>query len=65
MLEVFGTCSGKIAFAPLGEGGFGYDPYFYVPSLGHTMAEIPLAEKNAISHRGLALKKLVALLKDQ
>ena len=64
-LTARGTCEGVIIDEAHGEGGFGYDPYFYVPSLGHTMAEIPLAEKNAISHRGLALKKLVALLKDQ
>lgn len=64
-LTATGYCEGVVIDEARGEGGFGYDPYFYVPSLGHTMAEIPLEEKNAISHRGLALKKLIALLKDQ
>lgn len=64
-LTAAGYCEGVIIDEARGEGGFGYDPYFYVPRLGHTMAELPLSEKNAISHRGLALKKLVALLKNQ
>ena len=51
--------------APRGAGGFGYDPYFLVPSLGKTMAELPLADKNRISHRGQAMQKMVALLKDR
>ncbi len=53
-----GRISGEIAHAPSGEGGFGYDPVFYVPELGKTLAEIPQEEKNKISHRARALEKL-------
>ena len=45
-----------------GQNGFGYDPLFYVPDKGKTMAELSMAEKNEISHRGKALKKLVEAL---
>lgn len=55
-----GCCEGRILEAPRGTGGFGYDPYFIVPSLNQTMAEIPLERKNQISHRGQALQKLFA-----
>ena len=61
MLEVFGTCSGKIAFAPLGEGGFGYDPVFLVDG-GRSYAQLSAEEKDAISHRGNALRALKAEL---
>jgi XTP/dITP diphosphohydrolase len=44
--------------APRGAGGFGYDPLFYVPELGKTMAELPAAVKNRISHRGRAIAAL-------
>lgn len=54
-----GTCEGRIAFAPHGAGGFGYDPVFYLPEYGQTMAEIPPAEKHKISHRGQALRALL------
>lgn len=58
-----GACEGRIGFAPRGEGGFGYDPLFEPDSTpGHTMAELTLAEKNAISHRGAALRNLRAML---
>ena len=56
---------GEIARAPRGSGGFGYDPYFLVPELGMTAAELVPEEKNRISHRGQALQKLLALLKAQ
>ena len=56
-----GSCRGEIATAPRGTGGFGYDPLFYVPALGHTFAEIPAAEKNRISHRSRAFRALAAL----
>lgn len=52
---VQGTCEGVIAGEPRGEGGFGYDPLFYLPEYGKTFAEIDLALKNRISHRGRAL----------
>jgi XTP/dITP diphosphohydrolase len=51
---VEGTCEGRIAFAPRGDNGFGYDPIFLLVERGRTMAELPSAEKNAISHRGRA-----------
>ena len=51
---VDGTCEGRIAPAPRGQRGFGYDPIFYLPELGRTMAELDAAEKHAISHRGRA-----------
>jgi XTP/dITP diphosphohydrolase len=57
-VELFsGSCQGVIAKAPKGEHGHGYDPVFYVPELKKTMAELPLAEKNALSHRGRAAEK--------
>ena len=51
-----GECEGKIAYAPSGENGFGYDPVFFVEQFGKTMAEISPEEKNQISHRGKALE---------
>lgn len=55
---VLGTVEGRIAHAPAGSGGFGYDPIFYVPELGVTSAELSLEEKNRISHRGKALRAI-------
>lgn len=57
-----GECEGVIAFEPEGEGGFGYDPIFYLPELDKTMAELPLEEKNKISHRGKAASKAKGVL---
>jgi XTP/dITP diphosphohydrolase len=54
---------GEIARAPRGSGGFGYDPCFYLKDLGKTAAELAPEDKNRISHRGLALQKLLAMLK--
>jgi XTP/dITP diphosphohydrolase len=51
---VNGTCEGIIAFSAAGEGGFGYDPVFYLPDHGCTMAQLPAGVKNQISHRGRA-----------
>ena len=51
-----GECPGTIAFAPMGEGGFGYDPVFFVPQLKKTFSQLSAEEKNAISHRGKALE---------
>ena len=51
-----GECPGTIAFAPMGEGGFGYDPVFFVPGLKKTFSQLTAEEKNAISHRGKALE---------
>ena len=58
-----GAWHGEIIDTPRGSGGFGYDPYFLVPALGKTGAELPLDVKNSMSHRGLALASLVAKLK--
>lgn len=51
-----GECEGTIAFAPQGEGGFGYDPVFFRPELKKTFGQMTAEEKNAISHRGIALE---------
>ena len=56
VLTARGECPGTIAFAPMGEGGFGYDPVFFLPKLKKTFAQLTAEEKNAISHRGLALE---------
>ena len=53
---------GRIAEAPRGSGGFGYDPIFELPQRSVTVAELPAAEKNQLSHRGQALRGLVAQL---
>ena len=63
-LTAEGECQGIIAFAPMGEGGFGYDPVFFVPSLRKTFAQLTAEEKNAISHRGIALRAFAANLKE-
>ena len=55
-LTAEGRCDGAIAFAPMGQGGFGYDPVFLVPELGKTFSQLSGAEKNEISHRGRALR---------
>ena len=54
-LRAEGRCDGAIAFAPLGTGGFGYDPVFLVPGKGKTFGQLSAGEKSAISHRGKAL----------
>ena len=59
---VEGTCEGLIAREPRGDHGFGYDPIFYVPELGKTMAELPPGEKNAISHRAQAVRSAKRVL---
>ena len=60
-----GRISGEIIPVPRGTGGFGYDPVFLVEGTGKTMAEFSTEEKNRISHRGQAIRKLVADLKNQ
>jgi len=57
-----GMCPGVIIDEPAGSGGFGYDPVFFVPKLGKTFAQLTSAEKNAISHRGIAARKAAKLL---
>jgi XTP/dITP diphosphohydrolase len=58
-----GTVEGEILTAPLGIGGFGYDPLFWLPELEHTMAEISLEEKHTLSHRGRAFRALLPQLR--
>ncbi len=60
-----GECWGFITFEPRGEQGFGYDPVFYLPELGKTMAELPLEVKNRVSHRGQAARKVYQVLRKQ
>jgi XTP/dITP diphosphohydrolase len=62
-VETFeGTCEGLIAPEPRGSGGFGYDPIFYLPELGRTVAELAPEEKDRLSHRGKALAQARAFL---
>ncbi|MBI2346351.1 MAG: RdgB/HAM1 family non-canonical purine NTP pyrophosphatase, partial [Deltaproteobacteria bacterium] len=57
-----GRCDGEIALSPRGAGGFGYDPIFWLPALGKTMAELSDGGKNAISHRALAATQIQSIL---
>lgn len=59
-----GTCEGTILFQTRGDNGFGYDPVFYVPEIGMTFAEADGDRKNAISHRGNALKEFCKAWKE-
>lgn len=59
-----GICAGEIIDEPRGDGGFGYDPHFWLPEFGKTVAEITADEKSAISHRGRAIRALVAKLQE-
>ena len=61
--ETEGAVEGEIAFHPAGEGGFGYDPIFFLPERGVTTAELTAEEKNAISHRGRALRKMEPIIR--
>jgi XTP/dITP diphosphohydrolase len=60
-----GSWAGQIARVPQGKGGFGYDPVFFVPEQGRTAAELEAAEKNRVSHRGAALRRLIELVKNR
>lgn len=62
---VEGACDGTILTAPRGDGGFGYDPVFLVPSMKKTFAELTTEEKNRISHRGLAVQRMRKVLEDR
>ena len=61
-VEIRETCEGSVTTAPRGELGFGYDPVFVPSGMDRTMAEMDLEEKNALSHRGKALRRLRAML---
>lgn len=62
LAETEGTLQGLIADEQTGENGFGYDPVFFVPSLNKTVAQLSRQEKNKISHRGIAIRKLRPML---
>ena len=64
VLTARGECNGTIAFAPMGEGGFGYDPVFFLPERKKTFAQLSPEEKNAISHRGKALEQFEQILQN-
>ncbi len=65
LIEAEGICEGYIGFSPKGEKGFGYDPLFVIDDMGTTFAELDPETKNAISHRGKALRQLRAILRRQ
>ena len=60
-----GSWYGRIVLEPRGTGGFGYDPYFYLPDLRKTAAELPIEDKNLISHRGKALMRLTRYINEE
>jgi XTP/dITP diphosphohydrolase len=64
LAEMQGELEGFICGRPVGENGFGYDPIFFVPKLNKTVAQLTAEEKNAISHRGNAIRKLKPLIKN-
>ena len=64
VLAAEGECRGEITTSPRGPGGFGYDPVFMIQGTGKTMAELSKEEKNAVSHRGKALREFAHILKE-
>ncbi|HOF18903.1 MAG TPA: RdgB/HAM1 family non-canonical purine NTP pyrophosphatase [Phycisphaerae bacterium] len=64
LVEACDSVEGRIGHEPRGHNGFGYDPLFYLPELGCTTAELPSEKKNALSHRGKALRHFARLLAD-
>lgn len=65
VFECTETCEGRIGTDPRGTGGFGYDPIFFFPPLDKSLAEMTTEEKNAVSHRGKAMGRLVTFLRDR
>ena len=63
-ISVVGSVAGMIQYEPKGSEGFGYDPVFHLPTFGRTIAELSMAEKNRISHRGAAAGRAVVALKE-
>ena len=61
-IETEGVVEGNILSRPFGDNGFGYDPVFYLPELGCTMAQLTTEQKNGVSHRGIAARKMRSLL---
>ena len=58
LVETQGALRGRMVLTPAGHGGFGYDPIFFVPRLGKTLAQVPLSRKNRISHRAVAARRM-------
>lgn len=65
VIQTRGEVHGELLRQPAGQGGFGYDPIFYYPPYGKTLAEVSAEEKNAVSHRARALRKLYDKLKEE
>ena len=65
LLTTRGTIEGQIGYEIVGEGGFGYDPIFYLPERGMTTAQLSPEEKNQISHRGKALEAMKEKLREE
>ena len=65
LAETRGTFEGVVTTAPRGTNGFGYDPLLYLPDEGCTSAELSPDEKNALSHRGEAVRRMASLLAEQ
>lgn len=65
ILTAEGKCEGSVAFVPMGAGGFGYDPVFFLPKRKKTFAQLTAEEKNEISHRGVALREFEAKLREK
>ena len=63
--QVEGICEGRMLRSPEGDNGFGYDPLFYYEPFGKTFAALSADEKNSVSHRGKAMRKLAAVLPEQ
>ena len=63
-IDAEGICEGIVGTEPKGEGGFGYDPVFFLPNLGRSMAELTAEEKHAISHRGNALREFAKKMEE-
>jgi XTP/dITP diphosphohydrolase len=64
-LIAVGRAAGEITRKPLGENGFGFDPVMYIPRLGKTFAQLPVEQKNAISHRGQASQQMLMLMRER
>jgi XTP/dITP diphosphohydrolase len=64
-LIAVGRVAGLIARAPVGDNGFGFDPVMWIPEFGQTFAQLPVAVKNAHSHRGRAAQAMVALMRER
>ena len=64
VIQARGEAHGELLRSAAGQGGFGYDPIFYYPPFGKTFAEVSAEEKNQVSHRAVALKKLYEMLKE-